>query len=768
MKSNETANPQMLVGMAAWTLILWSSPCAAALVLDQTYAQARWLGNAVSRLQPSCLMPGNAVASAAIKVDAQVQDEILACVTTPCIIAVDKTQAFSELRDACKAAGGAFHVLLHQATCTGISFQFNNYPLCWESQTVNDACTIEAAEDYRESRIDVTPGCTDVASHTGTTDFSVSTPSPVNATPRPVKATPSPVKATPRPVKPTPQPVQTTPGPVMRMQVSCQMQDVAVFNATNHVDAQVLDEIQACKISPCVIAVDQIQAFSELRDACRAAGGAFHVFTHEATCPTIAFQYNNYPLCWESQTVNSACTIEAAEDFRESRIDVENCADVASHTGTTDFSVSTPSPVKATPSPVKATPRPVKTTLSPVSGSVPVVPPPSSPAGSSPGSGPTGLTPSAPPVSTPLDPPASALSCMITTSAVQAARDSLNPEIVTVANDCSTSLCEVDVETVQAFDDLMDACELARGAFHLQSVNVTCSTVTYKLIYVPECFVSESENSGCTTDLLEDYFEYYWDNENCAESAIHTSTTDFSSSGPAGSAPSDPPSDVPTAPPAFPTDPPAFPTDPPPAPSPSGGIPLTEASVECSLSADGVDTASNDLIDEVSSLLDACQSSPCIVEVNNTQAYSDLMDACEEDKGAFHLYTVEVSCTEYTFQYIKYPGCWVSEEINPVCDPDLLADVLELEVFDSEGCTETATHTETTDFGAQGDNPDNSEVPSGAPAATQTNTAPKTGAPSSTRDVPSAISSALSMMAPQSCSSIVLALALFLVCPPWI
>jgi hypothetical protein len=492
MKSNETANSRrILAAMAAWTLVLWGSPCAAALVLDQTSARVRWLGHVVRRLQGSCMVPGNDVASVAIKVDAQVQDEILACVTDPCIIAVDETQAFGELRDACEAARGAFHVFLHVATCTGITLQFNNYPLCWESQTVNSACTIEAAEDFRESKIDV-ENCTDIASHTGTTDFSISTPSPARATPSPVKATPSPVKATPRPVKATPRPVKAT-----------------------------------------------------------------------------------------------------------------------------------PRPVKATPRPVNATPRPVKVTPSPVSGSVPAAPPSSSPSGSSPGSGTTGSAPTAPPV--PVDP---------------------------------------------------------------------------------------------------------------------------------------------TAAPAFPTDSPAAPTD-----APVNAIP-PEAG-ECSLSADAVYSANNDLIDEAASILDECLSPPCIIEVDTTQAYSDLIDACEEAKGAFHLYTVKVSCTEYNFQYIKFPACWISQAVNQVCDPDLLGDVLELEVFDSEGCTVTATHTKTFDFGSEEDNPNTTEAPTEAPAALLTTSPPQTALPPSTAEVPRiagirSASRALSVTAAQSSRSIVLSLILSLACSPWI
>jgi hypothetical protein len=184
-------------------------------------------------------------------------------------------------------------------------------------------------------------------------------------------------------------------------------------------------------------------------------------------------------------------------------------------------------------------------------------------------------------------------------------------------------------------------------------------------------------------------------------------------------------------------------------------------------------SANNDLIDEVASILDECLSPPCVIEVDTTRAYGDLMDACEEAKGAFHLNTVKVSCTEYNFQYIKFPACWVSPAVNQVCDPDLLEDVLELEVFDSEGCTVTATHTKTFDFGGEEGNPNTTEAPTEAPAVLLTTSPPQTALPPSTAEVPRiagirSASRALSVTAAQSSRGIVLSLILSLACSPWI
>jgi hypothetical protein len=346
---------------------------------------------------------------------------------------------------------------------------------------------------------------------------------------------------------------------------------------------------------------------------------------------------------------------------------------------------------------------------------------------------------------------------VIPSDVVDTARYNLDTELLG-DSECQTNPCVYEVESLQEYSEMKEACKEADGAFHVFSVALECPNITLQFNDYPDCFVSQTLNSECTRDYLEAYMDFLWDqdNGNCTTTSSEKEVIDFSGA-----------SDVPTPPPAFPTDPPVFPTDAPATQTDAPVNAIPPEAGECSLSADGVYSANNDLIDEVASFLDDCLSPPCIIEVDTTQAYSDLMDACEEAKGAFHLYTVDVSCTEYTFQYIKFPGCWVSEEINPVCDPDILGDVLELELFDSEGCTETATHTNTTDFGTQDDNPDDSEAPSRAPAGTQTTPAPQTAAPTSTRDVPNATSSALSMMAPKSRLSIVLAVTLFLACPPW-
>jgi hypothetical protein len=754
-------------------------------------------------------MEGTGVSNATTSVDVEVAAEIETCVSFPCVLAVDDTKAYGDLMDVCDAAGGVFYEFALEVTCASTSYQFDNWPVCWKSPDVNSACTADSAEGALESGMDV-EGCTEVASLTGTTDFSDSTGSaPMD-------------------------PPSTAP--------SCMITTNAVEAARDSLSTEILTDANDCSARLCEVDVETVEGFDDLKDACELAAGAFHLQSVNVTCSTVTYRLSNVPECFVSESENSECTTDLLEDYFEDFWDNENCTESASHTSTTDFS----------------------------------------------GSGPTGSAPADPPASSPG-------SCQIESNEVDTARTDLDAQVVPDASACSSDPCVINVESYQEFSAMLDACKAAGGSFHVFSVVLKCSSRTVQFNDYPECLVSEKMNSNCTINFSEAYMEMLWDNDNCTETANHTSTTDFSGSAPVGSEPTAPPvsppsscvipsdvvdtarynldnellgdldcqtspcmyevkslqeysemkeackgedgalhvftvvlecptytlqfndypdcfvsqtrnsectrdyleaymdflwdqdngnctttssetevidfsgaSDVPTPPPAFPTDPPAFPTDPPATPTDAPVSAIPPEAGECSLSADGVYSANNDLIDEVASFLDDCLSPPCIIEVDTTQAYSDLMDACEEAKGAFHLFTVDVSCTEYTFQYIKFPGCWVSEEINPVCDPDILGDVLELELFDSEGCTETATHTNTTDFGTQDDNPDDSEAPSRAPAGTQTTPALQTAAPSSTRDAPSATSSALSMMAPKSRCSIVLAVTLFLACSPWI
>jgi hypothetical protein len=304
-----------------------------------------------------------------------------------------------------------------------------------------------------------------------------------------------------------------------RLQHSCSVPDDDVYTATKNLDTEVGVEIAGCFSPPCAIALDETQAYSELMTACQAAGGVFYEVALEITCPALSIQFTNWPLCWESQDVSSACTPDSAEGALELGMDVEGCTNTASLTGTTDFSGS------GVTDPVPTDP-PVSTVT------IPTDPPAS-----------TGSVPTDPPASSPSD--SSSGSCIVTSNSLETARSVLDSELALEIAACFTYPCLIDVSSTQGYTEMMDGCEAAGGAFHVVSMSLSCFAFAVEYFGYPECFVSESQDSSCSTDRLEDGWEIAWDTDDCSETATHTGTIDFSDgSSPAGD---DPDTIAPTA-----------------------------------------------------------------------------------------------------------------------------------------------------------------------------------------------------------------------------
>jgi hypothetical protein len=120
-------------------------------------------------------------------------------------------------------------------------------------------------------------------------------------------------------------------------------------------------------------------------------------------------------------------------------------------------------------------------------------------------------------------------SCTIESIAVETARRNLDDELLGDAGAC-TDRCEYNVTSFPEYSTMMDACEEARGAFHLFSVVVTCNTSTVLLDSYPDCLVSQSQNSECTPDYSESYLEHLRAQDNCTALSFHSGTSDFSSS----------------------------------------------------------------------------------------------------------------------------------------------------------------------------------------------------------------------------------------------
>jgi hypothetical protein len=241
---------------------------------------------------------------------------------------------------------------------------------------------------------------------------------------------------------------------------SCMMPGTEVAVAYASLGATVLNEAAECTTSPCVVDVKDADEYGLLRDTCNATGGAFHVFTYNLTCSGNSYIYYNLPMC-------SSCTADSTKADFESSVDYENCTDVFSHTGTTDFS-----------------------------GSATEDPPASSPSDSSP-------------------------PCLVMSSAVQTARGNLDDQVGSDVLDCSAfkSDCVFDVSTKHGYAELMEACEAAKGVFHVIKLEIKCRNLSLEFNNYPECLVSENQDSACTTAFLEESFETAWDVDGCNETA---------------------------------------------------------------------------------------------------------------------------------------------------------------------------------------------------------------------------------------------------------
>jgi hypothetical protein len=210
--------------------------------------------------------------------------------------------------------------------------------------------------------------------------------------------------------------------------------------------------------------------------------------------------------------------------------------------------------------------------------------------------------------------------CPMESTGLSTARANLEEDLVAARNACTTPPCFIDVADTEGYNDLLEACEAARGAFHVGSVDITCSA-TYEVVNMPECFESASQDATCTTDVFEDYIAIVWDFDECTEVATHTNTTDFSGS----------------------------------------------STSSCLVDSSIVDTAGRILATEVLADANACTNSPCVFNVETYPEYSAMVDACESATGVFHVFSVVVTCVSRTLQFNDYPDCFISESLDPDC-----------------------------------------------------------------------------------------------------
>jgi hypothetical protein len=248
-------------------------------------------------------MPGTEVAMASAIVGAYAEKEVEGCRRSfPCYIDVEGSDEYGFLKDTCNATGGAFQVFTYNLTCSGNSVVYSNYPACAD-------CTADATKAEIESLVDV-HNCIDTISHTGTTDFSGSGPAD----------------------PPASAPSESSP--------PCLVMSSAVQTARTNLDDQVAEDIFDCPKLTCEIDVSRKHGYTELMDSCETAQGIFHIIKLNIVCPNLKIEFNNYPECWVSGDEDSACTPAFLEESFETAWDIDGCDEIATHTGTTNFSGS--------------------------------------------------------------------------------------------------------------------------------------------------------------------------------------------------------------------------------------------------------------------------------------------------------------------------------------------------------------------------------------------------------------------------------------------
>jgi hypothetical protein len=175
MKSNAAASIHHRAVFTAAAWIFMSALWGAALAQDIPMFQPQLVNYSQRRMQSECVMAESAgLSTARDNLLQELRADEATCVA-PCYFDVRLTQGYAELLGACEEAGGVFYEGHVSITCS-VTSNVRYMPECFES-----ACSTDLFEDYIEQYWDF-DGCTEIATHTGTTDFSGS-PGPDSPTP---------------------------------------------------------------------------------------------------------------------------------------------------------------------------------------------------------------------------------------------------------------------------------------------------------------------------------------------------------------------------------------------------------------------------------------------------------------------------------------------------------------------------------------------------------------------------------------------------------
>jgi hypothetical protein len=97
---------------------------------------------------------------------------------------------------------------------------------------------------------------------------------------------------------------------------------------------------------------------------------------------------------------------------------------------------------------------------------------------------------------------------------------------------CGNASCNVNYASYSAFTKYKNACIAAKGALATYKATINCGTIVFVFTNFPVCMTSAKVNAICRPKALEEDVTYFFDLDECTETAINTGYTDFYASTP--------------------------------------------------------------------------------------------------------------------------------------------------------------------------------------------------------------------------------------------
>jgi hypothetical protein len=154
------------------------------------------------------------------------------------------------------------------------------------------------------------------------------------------------------------------------------------------------------------------------------------------------------------------------------------------------------------------------------------------------------------------------------------------------------------------------------------------------------------------------------------------------------------------------------------------------------------DSDTSELVSSFEAAIGDCVSFPCTIDFRNFQNYDNVEEDCKTAGGLFHVFSYDILCETILVTAENVPECWISQDVNPACDPEVYEGVA-----DAEGCNVTYSHTGTTDYSGETSTEDSDgaggeSATGGSPSRLER---PSNAAPSATMSMISGIAALVSL-----------------------